>query len=501
MEKNNSELIYKSTFISILVKLFLFMRSWFFVFIFLIAEPLLLIGATIVLIIYFVVSRNFEYIKINDDELMYNSGIIFKKVLRVNKAKIKAVDVSKSVLGRMFNFSTINIETAVMDLNSANGTGIKMYLNDEHIKVIKEELLGNDENLECSESIENIETVEKINKNLIKDNIIYTNIPKNKDLFLCGLTSGGIFFGVFILFQGAFFAMEIGLDKILDSTMDYAINTIGGINIFTVIGLAILVFIIIMGGIGLFWILKFKNFTLSVTDKKVNIKYGFFTVKEYDFYIDDIKAVMVNSNPIRQLFSYSEIKLEVKGYRGGGIGSIMLLPFVKNSEVNNILGEFLGEFVIDGEEEKFTKGKLYFLGKPIMYNFIFSIILFMMFDSFYVFLWNLFSIVNIISRVVVIKNMALVYNDKIISGTSGGFYKQNKRFRASAIQSIQVKQTPYKNKLNIADIVIMYYSEVSAGIDLRHLSKENLQQLGRVSRGLGVDTNENKQDECYENFR
>ena len=72
---------------------------------------------------------------------------------------------------------------------------------------------------------------------------------------------------------------------------------------------------------------------------------------------------MVNSNPIRQLFSYSEIKLEVKGYRGGGIGSIMLLPFVKNSEVNKILNGFLGEFVIDAEEEKFTKGKLYFFRK------------------------------------------------------------------------------------------------------------------------------------------
>ncbi|MGL4655667.1 MAG: PH domain-containing protein [Sarcina sp.] len=492
MANSKDEILYRSVVISVIVKIFSFMLNWFFMYLILINEPIMLVIMTLVVLVYYIVAIKYEYIKITTDEVFYNRGIIFKKSLRIHKERLKAIDISKNIVGRIFSFSTIKIETAVM--GDMNDTTIRMYLSDKKISEIKTYLLELESVKEDSEEDTDIK-VQKV------ENIIHKSTMSNKDLFIGGLTSAGFFVVVFAVFQGAFFLTEIGQEDALNSTVDFAINSISDLHIGFLFGIFLLSFILINIAVGIINIVKFYNFTLTVTEEKINIKYGLLNVREFSFVRKDIKAVVINSNPIRQMFGYSDIKLDVKGYNGFGDAAIMLAPFIKNTHVDKVFDNILSDFIIKEEIQTFEKAKAYYILKPVLINLLISIVLLVLFKDPYVLLWNVLSIFSIVGRNLIIRNTELSFNNKVLRGVYGGFYKVEKRIRPRDLQAIQVKSTRFLERLGIGNILIYYYSEVGGGLCLRHLNKDNLQKLSRISRGLGVDTNEDKQNECYENIR
>ncbi|MGL4761627.1 MAG: PH domain-containing protein [Sarcina sp.] len=476
MEKNNSqEIIYRSLVLSVLVKMGLFVRNWFFMYIVFLKDPIFLVIMTFLVLGYYIVSIKYEYIKIDGDEVFYNRGIIMKKSLRIHKERLKSMDISKNIVGRVFNFSTVKIETAVM--GGVEDTTIRMYLDDKKIADIKEYLLSDESILEENEKIE-----EKLEVHT--DDVIYENKTSTKNLFLGGLTSAGFFIVVFAIFQGIFFLGEIGQQDAVDSTMEFAISNFSRLHVGFMIAIFIISFILINIAVGVVNIVKFYDFTLVVTEKKINIKYGLLNVREFSFARSDIKAVVVNSNPIRQIFSYSDIKLDVKGYNGYGDAEIMFLPFIKNSNVDSVFKELLSEFIIEEEEERFEKGRVVYLIRPIICNFIATIIFLLIFKDPVVLWYNVVSIFFVISGLLVIKNTRLSYNNKVIKGVSGGFYKQEKRIKPRNVQAVTIKQSKMLDRLGIGNIIINYYSETGGAIGLRHLKKDNLLKLSEISRTL-----------------
>lgn len=495
MERNKEEILYRSVVISVIVKMCSFIMNWFFVYIVGMSKPLALVGLTFVVLIYYIVAIKYEYIKIASDEVFYNRGVIFKKSLRIHKERLKSLDISKNIIGQIFSFSTVKIETAVM--GGVEDTTIRMYLSDKKIDEIKIYLLERENS--SKEIINEDENVEA--KKIEKEEIILTSKISNKDLFMSGLTSAGFVVVIFAIFQGVFFLTEIGQEDVLNSTMDFAMSNIGDLHLGFLISIFIISFIFINIASGVVSIIKFYNFTLTVTDTKINIKYGLINVREFSFVRSDINAVVIGANPIRQLFKCSDIKLDVKGYNGFGDAAITLTPFIKNANIDSVFKYLLTDFIIEEEEEKFEKGRLVYLSKPIICNFIASIIFLIVFKDPIVLSFNLISLIFIASGLLVIKNTSLSYNTKILKGVHGGFYKIEKRIKPRSIQAVRSKQSRMLDRLKIATIIIYYYSEVGGAIGLNHLSKDNLQKLSRISRGLGVDTDEDKQNECYENIR
>ncbi|MGL4453400.1 MAG: PH domain-containing protein [Sarcina sp.] len=492
MEKNKEGILYRSVVVSVILKVFSFMLNWFFLYLLLLDEPIILGLITIGVLIYYIVSIRHEYIKITSDEVFYNRGIIFKKSLRIHKERLKSLDISKNIIGQIFNFSTVKIETAVM--GGVDDTTIRMYLSDNKIDEIKTYLLdGKSSEAEIFEE-------EEI-KPLKVENIIHKSTMSNKDLFIGGFTSAGFFVVIFAGFQGAFFIAELGYQSILDDTVDFAMQSVSDLNIEFMLIIFVLSFIVINIAVGIVNIVKFYNFTLTVTEEKINIRYGLLNVREFSFVRKDIKAVVINSNPIRQMFGYSDIKLDVKGYNGLGDAAIMLAPFIKNKEVDRVFENILPDFIVKQGVQRFEKAKAYYVLKPVIINLLISIVLFVLFKKPYVLLWNLLSIFSIVGRMLVIKNTELSFNKKILRGVQGGFYKIEKRIRPRDMQAINIKSTRFLDRHGIGNVLIYYYSEVGGGLCLRHLNKDNLQKLSRISRGLGADTNEDKQNECYENIR
>ncbi|WP_297517336.1 PH domain-containing protein [uncultured Clostridium sp.] len=484
MEQNNlNEVVYKSASIAVIVKMTSFVMNWIFLYLVFFREPIVLVSVTLIVLGYYLVLMRFEYIKICKDEVFYNRGIIMKKSLRIHKERLKSMDISKNIVGRIFNFSTVKIETAVM--GGVEDTTIRMYLKDNEISEIKEYLLSNLNSYEeeCEREVEEVIKV--------VENIVYENKISAKDLFLGGLTSAGFFIVVFAIFQGGLFLGEIGQQETVDNTMAFAMSNFSKLHV-GILGIIFIVsFILINIAVGIVNIVKFYNFTLVVTEEKINIKYGLLNVREFSFARSDIKAVVVNSNPIRQVLSYSDIKLEVKGYSGFGDAAIMLTPFIKNSELDKIFKNVLLGFIIDEKVQKFEKAKAFYVMKPIVINLVISIVLFVVFKSPYTLLWNLFSIFSLIGRLLIIKNTELSFNKKVLRGVSGGFYKVEKRINPRNIQAISAKESRLLSRLGIANILIYYYSEVGGGLSLAHLSKDNLL---RISRTLSSKEDRNEEE-------
>ncbi|MGL4740553.1 MAG: PH domain-containing protein [Sarcina sp.] len=498
----NREYSFRAKYITVLVEVALFIRNSFLLFLILLGEPIIIFFLVVLRFIGGSVSWYFKKVTIKDEEFSYSSGILFKKSTKIHKDRLKAMDISKSILGRMFSYSVLNIETAVMDKKVGPST-ITIRVSDKDIEIIKQYLLLAHIEDEDKEVLleDSTQAVTKSNDDSIK----YSYIATKKELFFHGFTSAGVVIWLFGLSQAYFFLDDIGLKNHANNIITTTGEKMEGTGILALIGLTIVFFILLNILVGIFYVIKLHGFRVDISKHNVNIKYGFFNIREFSFERKKINAVISNANIFRQVCGVKEINLLVKGYTGIGNQTIILNPLIKSSKINNFLSEILDDFVISEERERFEKGKVFFILKPIVCNFIVSIVLMILFKNKFFVLYNFLSVFNLIGRMLIIKNTSLAYNNRYVIATSGGFYVEEKRFRTKSIQTLIAKESGVLRRLKVANISIYYYSETGGGICTRHMKKENLYKLNSLLKinayNRGEVTNENKQNKRYENIR
>ncbi|MGL5820683.1 MAG: PH domain-containing protein, partial [Sarcina sp.] len=327
----NREYSFRAKYITVLVEVVLFIRNSFLLFLVLLGEPIIILFLVVLRFIGGSISWYFKKVSIKDEEFTYSSGVFFKKHTKIHKDRLKAMDISKSILGRMFSYSVLNIETAVVDNKIAPST-ISIRVSDKDIEIIREYLLLTHIDDEDKEDV--LDDKEQCVTKLNDDSIVYSYIATKKELFFHGFTSAGLIIWMFGLSQAYFFLDEIGLKNHANNIIATTGDKIKGTGVLALIGLTIIFFILLNILVGIFYVVKLHGFRVDITKRNVSIKYGFFNIREFSFERKKINAVISNANIFRQMCGVKEINLLIKGYTGVGNQTIILNPLMKSNKIN-----------------------------------------------------------------------------------------------------------------------------------------------------------------------
>ncbi|ENH96635.1 hypothetical protein J416_09669 [Gracilibacillus halophilus YIM-C55.5] len=291
----------------------------------------------LVLIVIYQVLSWFRYTyQVEDDQIRIEQGILIRKRRTISKHRIQSIDLSQSVIHRIFGLTKVQIETAGNDHNiDAKLHAVRMHegkaLHD-HLKYNKHQ---NAQDHEASEPLNQTEN-EKNAKHYPSKTI------RLQSLFIAGSTSGS--FGVIIGLIGVSFSELESL--IPDHYYNRLTNWVFEQAIPTFIFLAIFFFILLWAFGILMTLVQYWNFTITRYDKELFITRGLLEKKQSTIPLKRIQAVGINETVIRQPLGFATLYVEVASGEVTNSPEMytILFPLIRKKQIAAFLEELLPEY-------------------------------------------------------------------------------------------------------------------------------------------------------------
>ncbi|WP_163971720.1 PH domain-containing protein [Oceanobacillus halotolerans] len=291
-------------------------------------------GIALLLVIYSILSWYRYTYRVEDEELRIEYGILIRKKRYISKNRIQSIDLTQSVLHRIFKLVKVQVETAGSGTSAeASLSAVKLSDGEKlrsKLKGAKPSQLANDEEVEevTTDSTELVQPTHKITF---------------KRLFIAGSTSGsiGILLAIFVVF---FSELE---QFIPESFYDQTINWMIGLSILFLIGLIVSLLLVLwlLGIAGT--MIKYGNFTITRNNDELFITRGLLEKKQITIPLKRIQAVGIGESIIRQPLGYVTVFAEVAGgtIDKGEDYSTVLFPIMKTNEVHDFLKDLLPDYV------------------------------------------------------------------------------------------------------------------------------------------------------------
>ncbi|WP_174615744.1 PH domain-containing protein [Virgibacillus ihumii] len=315
----------------------------------------------IVMIIFSILSWYRYTYRVEDDELRIEYGIFIRKKRYISKNRIQSIDLTSSVVHRIFKLTRVNIETA------GSSTGAEASL--KAVKLSEGEALRHE--LKMVNTVDNAEEPEAAEEDYPSSTISF------KRLFLAGTTSGSIGVILAIVAAGSSELEQFIPDDFYDSTFEWIIGL--GIIIMVVLGIIGLFLLWMLGIAGT--MIKYGNFTITKMEDELFITRGLLEKKQLTIPMKRIQAVGIQESLIRQPLGYVTVFAEIAGGsmdKGEDFSSI-LFPIMKADEVEEFLQKFLPEYAgITNDLKPLPKRarKFYVLRSSILFLIITAVLAF-----------------------------------------------------------------------------------------------------------------------------
>jgi putative membrane protein len=242
----------------------------------------------------------------------------------------------------------------------------------------------------------------------------------------------------------------------------------------------------------------YHGFAITKRGNDIQISYGLLERHTNTFSYDRIKAVKITQGLVQRMLGFAAIRLEVIGYTNGtdddsknaGIG--VLVPFCKYSEVGEILGKVLPDYVPD---ERQTKAVSYFpfvSWFALTLGIVAGVILLPMVVSMAVLgasptvmltvslavlgLGAILLAVKALNAAFSYRNNGLALNGSKITAYYGGFVKNITVFMAKNLIAAESITTPLRKKKGIASLVIHLKTNAASNEIKVHIQKEDLSE-------------------------
>ncbi|WP_054026791.1 PH domain-containing protein [Bacillus sp. FJAT-28004] len=118
----------------------------------------------------------------------------------------------------------------------------------------------------------------------------------------------------------------------------------------------ILIVIVVVIGIVVAWllsivlyVLKYSGFSIKRDGRQIAVSYGLLEKKSFVFDPKKVQAVIVNEGPLRQAIGYAEIQLQIVS--SDKKEQLMLHPFLKYSNIQKVLDDFVPQMKIPSRSE------------------------------------------------------------------------------------------------------------------------------------------------------
>ncbi|KEH99301.1 PH domain-containing protein [Clostridium massiliodielmoense] len=411
---------------------------------------------------------------IKDGMLNYNSGMISKQKLSIPIDKITTIDLGQNLFERIFNAYKVKIDSGSLGLGK-EGSEIEIVLNKKSAFVLREVLRNNKDNYDENIIYEKISHPKEESK-IYKKNINKLTV-KNKELFISALTRNNLAYGI-----GLLFAAQRGLDKIEDILkVDIAakvskykhIENLDGYSmlyiVYFIIGLLVLFLIVSIICSVAGTIIKYYNFTVCREGNIIIIEYGFFNKKSYSLNIENIHAIKLKQNLIKQKFNLYRIEVSTVGYGDEESEEAIFYPIANKKKVQKIIECLLPEFKYSGEFNKAPR-------KAIIRYMLFPTVITILICSLVSFIKIKLSLVFILVPIVMInrylsyKNAGIGFNEDIAVFSSKGFGKETMYIKIDSIQSISMSSNYFQRRKSLCTYNIDFHSSKLIDIvEIKHL--------------------------------
>lgn len=402
---------------------------------------------TLIILILFIFAIGLAIIKwitftywIDDGELKTEYGFLFKSKRYVPIERIQSLNYHEGIIHRLFNLKQVSIETAG---GSSGGAEVELTAITKDVAQRFEITINELQNNQIVDTEDGI-----INRS---ENIIYK--MTNKDFLLHATTSNGT--GVVLASIGALISQL--LQYIPEETLSKRFSFLLEFTIVAIVIIIVLtIFIAWVISVALTY-LAYYNFTLTKLNSQIEITRGLLEKQKITIPISKIQAVKIIESPIRQMFGFAQVAIEVASVSltNPNEKKVMLLPFIKKEEVEAILQSVnvnLYDFNIEMKKSPKQARPLFYrkyiwVGAPIILGLA-------IFVSPYFLLLSLLLTVILLLTYYQHKDSAFYVGKQRLLLQYRLINKVMMIVERNKIQSMEFKQTPFQKKLDMYTAVV-----------------------------------------------
>ncbi|MFL0400466.1 PH domain-containing protein [Bacillus nitratireducens] len=298
---------------------------------------LVLLFVLFIMAIFSVVKWFFKVYWVENNILHIKHGVFVKKESYLNKDRVQNISTSSNVIYQMLGLTKLNIEVA------GGGSEPEVMLagikEDEAKELIA---LLNKKRSAASEEVPMTEESKTIYQLTMKE------------ILVASITSGrfGLVFSGLLLIYTEFnqFLPKWLINKVEAYVMD---NGVYELIVMAAILMAISWVISTVG-----YALKYANFKIERNGNEIRIVQGLFDKKEFVLKLHRIQAITVKEGILRQPFGYCSVEVEVIQSIEAAGNEVMLHPFMKKKDVQQLLAYLQLPYEIEEEIVPLPKAAL-----------------------------------------------------------------------------------------------------------------------------------------------
>lgn len=277
---------------------------------------LFLLFVLFIMAIFSAIKWYFKVYWIENNILHIKHGVFVKKESYLNKDRVQNISTSSTIIYQMLGLTKLNIEVAgggsepevmLAGIREDEAKELIALLHKER-RVVSEETLAEEES----------KTVYQLTA---------------KEILFASITSGrfGLVFSMLVILYTEFneFLPKWLINKVEAYVMD------NGVYELIVMAAILMVVSWVVSTAG--YALKYANFKIERKGNEIRIVQGLFDKKEFVLKLHRIQAITVKEGILRQPFGYCSVEVEVIQSIESAGNEVMLHPFMKKKDVQQLL--------------------------------------------------------------------------------------------------------------------------------------------------------------------
>ncbi|MEO1021167.1 MAG: PH domain-containing protein [Bacteroidota bacterium] len=411
------------------------------------------------------------YYRLIDDEIQIKRGVFVRQQLFLNKERIQVIDITEGFIQRMFGLVQLEIKTAGGGTKTAT---ISAITRDEAITIRNELRKKNASTISQSEESDAAET-ETVSPLSDEDNVLLRWRLHDNKLMLAAITSGN--FGLIASILGATSGQ---LNEFINKdTIDYVLDVLPGYGNVAAIAYLVL-FIVLVSWLFSFMgvLFRFFNFKLEKKENELVITQGLLERKHITVPFKRIQALRFKEGILRQPLGYGMLFAESAGFeQNQQEKSIVVLPFIKKSELQTLLPELFSGF--DDPELTLSPPKRAFgryLRSPNYLLLIFAFGLYWVWD----FWWMLFFVMLPFTALgwIRYKDAGIGLSDTFVKVQSRVLAKSTAWVLRKRVMNADIKQGPIQSYKQLATLSVTAASGAQGvHFSVEHMDKRDVEKV------------------------
>ncbi len=391
---------------------------------------------------------------VKDDELHIRKGVLKKTNLNIPFERIQTLNFEESIIHQIFSVVKIEVDTAGSSKNEFTFNAIQRPI----AEALRNQILTRKS--EIVELPEHDEVNALEGEKEIVQSPLYKIFGLNfKDLFIIGLTQNHLRTMVLIFFFLLWAIGELedaGLD--LDFINMENAEAIVRSGIAFLIGLSVLSLILIIIGTSIRTIIKYFDFAMYRSKDGFKIQSGLFNRKEYAALDHKIQQIKWINNPLKRIFKIHHLQLKQASSIEVSSKKSIKIPGIQIEKIYDII-DFSLKSDVDLDRLKMHGIEQQYLIRNIMYFSIFpwlilSFGLYCWFESKLFFLILLIIPYLLITYYVAYRKWRFAFDSNVLYTHHGVFENKNNIIEIHKIQNVQITQSPYQWRRNLANLQI-----------------------------------------------